>query len=189
MTSICYNQDTHCQRILYLRLQKEGQNEIHITSIPSCVDTDSARITGLGDAILFDVICTVPEGRGLFARPASSPAIAALERKRAVLQGERNLQGHAADILVRYGQRLSTEKDHGGLEVDTFLDGMLKRGSAALKETEELDAKIAELDGVIENERKKERGRPQLTGSVTAVIMANKQGSVEITLTYSMSSV
>lgn len=69
--------------------------------------------------------------------------------------------------------------------VDAFLDGMLKRGSAALKETEELDAKIAELDRVIESERKNERGRPQLTGSVTAVIIANKQGSVEITLTYS----
>lgn len=126
----------------------------------------------------------------MFARPASSPAIAALERKRAVLQGERNLQGHAADILVSYGQRLSTEMEHGGIEmVDAFLDGMFKRGSAALKQTEELDAKIAELDRVIEDERKKERGRPQLTGSVTAVIMADKQGSVEIALTYSMFSI
>lgn len=80
--------------------------------------------------------------------------------------------------------------EHGGIEmVDAFLDGMFKRGSAALKQTEELDAKIAELDRVIEDERKKERGRPQLTGSVTAVIMAKKQGSVEIALTYSMFSI
>ena len=62
----------------------EGQNEVTITSLPSCIDTDSARVTGLGDAVLFDVVCTVDDAND--AVDENTDSLKALERRRTLLE-------------------------------------------------------------------------------------------------------
>lgn len=164
----------------------DGQNELFITSLPSCIDTESARITGLGDAVLFDVVCTVEDARD--APPnADGDALKVLERRRGVLEGEKALRGCAADILVEHGHTLSAEYTTAST-VEAYLDSLLQRGSSILEQAEAIDAQLADVDKEIEKEKRrlqKERLKAAARGRVSAVIMAKHSGSAEITLTYS----
>ncbi|EJD06530.1 uncharacterized protein FOMMEDRAFT_117379 [Fomitiporia mediterranea MF3/22] len=168
---------------------EEGQNELSITSLPSCMDTDSARVTGLGDAVLFDVVCTVIDARDM---PPSSDgdALRALERRREVLEGEKSLRGRAADIMVQYGRSMNAEYTTPDV-VTSFVDTLVKRGANSLDEAKVYDEQLAELDKEIEKEKRrlqKERQKPAARGRVTAVIMAKRARKIEVTLTYMVSN-
>ncbi|KAL5504176.1 hypothetical protein ACEPAH_8249 [Sanghuangporus vaninii] len=182
-----------------------GQNELSITLLPSCIDTESARITGLGDAVLFDVVCTVDDARDV--DDTKSAALNELERRRFTLESERTLRSKAADILMQYGRSLSAEYSTTNV-VESFLDSFVRRGSYypnattqytlgdlhnligasdALKEVEILDEQIAQLGKEIAREQQKiqkERQKAATLGRVSAVIMAKRAGKAEITLTY-----
>ncbi len=50
-----------CQikRTVQLLELKQGQNEVQIKNLPSCLDQDSIRVDGIGSAVIFDVIYRV----------------------------------------------------------------------------------------------------------------------------------
>ncbi|KAI5122272.1 hypothetical protein M0805_002353 [Coniferiporia weirii] len=164
-----------------------GQNDLSITALPSCIDTESARVTGLGDAVLFDVVCTVEDHRGIDDGPtSSSDVLSALERHKGVLHGQKALRGQAADILVQFGHTLNAENNVIST-VDTFLDTLMQRGQEILEEAKDLDVQIAELEKKIKQEKTrlwKERQKSPTHGRVSAVIIAKRAGRVDITLTY-----
>ncbi|KAL5486028.1 hypothetical protein ACEPAI_7072 [Sanghuangporus weigelae] len=164
-----------------------GQNELSITSLPSCIDTESARVTGLGDAVLFDVVCTVDDARDV--DDTKSATLNELERRRFTLESEKTLRNKAADILMQYGRSLSAEYSTTN-GVESFLDSFVRRGSVVLKEVETLDEQIAQLGKEIAKEQRKiqkERQKAETLGRVSAVIMAKRAGKAEITLTYMVS--
>ncbi|KAL5525761.1 hypothetical protein ACEPAG_7098 [Sanghuangporus baumii] len=164
-----------------------GQNELSITSLPSCIDTESARVTGLGGAVLFDVVCTVDDARDV--DDTKSATLNELERRRFTLESEKTLRSKAADILMQYGHSLSAEYSTTNT-VESFLDSFVRRGSVALKEVETLDEQIAQLGKEIAKEQRKiqkERQKAETLGRVSAVIMAKRAGEAEITLTYMVS--
>ncbi|KAH8118034.1 hypothetical protein DFH11DRAFT_1571997 [Phellopilus nigrolimitatus] len=168
----------------------EGQNELSITSLPSCIDVESARVTGLSDAVLFDVVCTISDDRDVHESYIQGSKLRELERRRGVLQGERTLLYHAGDILVKYGRTMSAENNPADV-VEDFIDSLAHRGSRTLKKAEELDAQLAEVEEDIVQEKRrleKERKRAPTHGRVTAVIMAKHAGKVDITLTYMVSN-
>lgn len=165
-----------------------GQNELAITGLPSCIDTDSARVTGLGDAVLFDVVCTVVDARDADAQLAvRDDTLKTLERRRDVLQGEKALRGRAADVLIQYGLSLNAENTPVEV-VSTFMDSMVGRGSTTLEQIASLDEQVVEVEKELEKERRrleKERLKAPALGCVSTVIMAKRAGKVEVTLTYS----
>lgn len=50
-----------CQikRTVQLLELKQGQNEVQIKNLPLCLDQDSIRVDGIGNAVIFDVIYRV----------------------------------------------------------------------------------------------------------------------------------
>lgn len=165
-----------------------GQNELAITGLPSCIDTDSARITGLGDAVLFDVVCTVADARDVDAQLAArDDVLKTLERRRDVLQGEKALRGRTDDVLTKYGLSLNAENTSVEI-VSTFMESMINRGSTMLEQIASLDEQIAVVEKELEKEKRrleKERLKAPALGRVSTVIMAKRAGKVEVTLTYS----
>ena len=161
------------------------QNELSITSLPSCIDTDSARVTGLGDAVLFDVVCTVDDAED--TDDSKNAKLNELERRRSTLERQKELRTTAAEVSVRYGRTLSAE--HASAKVvESFVDSLVQRGATALKDLESIDEQIADLCKEIAKEQRriqKERQKAETRGRVSAVIMAKRGGKVEITLTYS----
>ncbi|EJD04807.1 uncharacterized protein FOMMEDRAFT_80022 [Fomitiporia mediterranea MF3/22] len=166
-----------------------GQNELSITSLSSCIDTDSARITGLGDAMLSDVICTIIDARDI---PPSSDGdvLEALERRREMLEGEKKLCSKASDMLAQYGRSMAAEYTTPDT-VTLFADSLVQRGAKSLEEAKALDEQIADLDKELEKERRrlqKERQKPAARGRVTAVIVAKRARKIEVTFTYVVSN-
>ncbi|KAJ7777562.1 hypothetical protein DFH07DRAFT_766321 [Mycena maculata] len=83
---------------------KSGSNKIKITELPSCMDTQSVRVSGLGNARLFDIACTTRD------KPSkSSEAVWLLTAKKTSVLSEKQVRNHESALLVTYGKTLSAE--------------------------------------------------------------------------------
>lgn len=168
-----------------------GQNELAITGLPSCIDTESARVTGLGDAVLFDVVCSVADAPDedvqLAAHDGLLKSLEHRRRRRDVLQGENALRERAANVLLQYG--LSLKAENTPLDVvSSAMGSVVTRGSTTLQQIASLDEEITEAEKELEKEKRrleKERLKAPTLGRVSTVIMAKSAGKVEVTLTYS----
>ncbi|TDL25849.1 hypothetical protein BD410DRAFT_784883 [Rickenella mellea] len=169
-------------RTFTLDLQK-GQNELKIYNLPSCVDLDTARLTGLGDAVLFDVVCSLEVKA---AKPTTSAKYRELQRKLSQLQGEKRVHEHEADILVNYGKTLHGEHRTNDY-VQAFLAEFVDHGKKNLEAIAELDREITEVEQEMVEETVvmiKAIGKGPTNAMVTAIITAQREGKVEVTLTY-----
>lgn len=72
--------------------QQKGQNKIEIRGLSSSIDTQTIRVSGLGDARLFDVTCTHADSKATLSLPGNPAEVkrtflvkkAALECEKAV---------------------------------------------------------------------------------------------------------
>ncbi|KAJ7765857.1 hypothetical protein DFH07DRAFT_1058781 [Mycena maculata] len=165
-------------RIFSVDLQS-GSNKIEITELPSCIDTHSVRVSGLGDARLFDVVCTARD------KPRkSSEAVRLLTAKKVSLQGERRVRDHESDLLVTYAKTLSAEHVPPA-QIGAVLQNFVDQGRKNIEAVAELDEKLVALDRQIEAERQKETiKKGASTGEVTVVVGTEAPAHVELKLTY-----
>ncbi|EIN04009.1 hypothetical protein PUNSTDRAFT_108850 [Punctularia strigosozonata HHB-11173 SS5] len=164
---------------------KVGQNRVEVTGLPSCMDTDSVRVTGLGDARLFDVICTITPSATRVSLP-HSPAeqIRRLEAKRKTLESMKHVREHEEDILTDYGKSLRGEHVSPA-DASSFLDGFIERAQKNLEALAELDEAIVQVNREIHTEKERAaKKKGDSRGEVTVVIVADQDGPVELKLTY-----
>jgi hypothetical protein len=149
------------------------------------MDNDSIRVTGLGDAHLFDVICTPSSTSPTSAPHGTAERIRLLEAKKKKIQSERLVREHEADILIDYGKSLRGE--HVSPEnAASFLDGFVERANKNLIASAELEEAIVEIDSEIKKEKDRESKKKGLAYTeVTVVVVADRDGPVELKLTYS----
>ncbi|KDQ59010.1 hypothetical protein JAAARDRAFT_128083 [Jaapia argillacea MUCL 33604] len=160
-----------------------GQNKIEIVGLPSCIDTESARVSGLGDARLFDVVCVIAD-KPASSYDGSSEAIRILEAKKAYLIKEKLVREQEAEVMLTYGKSLQGEHVTPDT-MTTFLDSFVLRGRKNLQAVSELEEKIVEIDRQIEKEQEKTTTtKGESNGKVTIVIAAENEGQVELKLTY-----
>ncbi|KAJ7650911.1 hypothetical protein FB45DRAFT_889070 [Roridomyces roridus] len=165
-------------RIFQVALQS-GSNKIEITELPSCIDTHSVRVSGLGDARLFDVVCTT---RDKSKKP--SEAVRALKAKKAALHSERRVRDHESDLLVSYAKTMTAEHVPPK-EISSILQSFVDHGRKNIDAVAELDEKLAALDLEIEAEQQKETFKKGLTtGEVTVVVGTDSAIHVDLKLTY-----
>lgn len=157
-----------------------------IKSLPSCVDLDGTRVTGLGDAVLFDVSCSLDDEED------TEQVLNAEERElllaKTALENEKRVYERKADILTTFGRSLTSEFATPAT-VGAYLEQFQSQSAEVTAAVAELDAKISKLNDEITKQRKqqaKKRNLPKTNGKVIAVIMAKRSGEVEISLTYSM---
>ncbi|KAJ6578075.1 hypothetical protein B0H19DRAFT_1122296 [Mycena capillaripes] len=170
-------------RIFSLDLQT-GNTKIEITELPSCIDTQSVRVSGLGDARLFDVVCTTRDAPGL----TSSEAVRLLKAQKLSLEGEKRVRDHESDLLVSYAKTLKGEHV-SPTQMGEFLQSFVEQGRKNLQAVAELDEKIVVVNRQIEVELQKEATRKGAsTGEVTIVLGADAEMHVNLKLTYIVSN-
>jgi hypothetical protein len=149
------------------------------------MDNDSIRVTGLGDARLFDVICTPSSTSSASSPHGAAERIRLLEAKKKRLQTEKRVREHEADILVDYGRSLRGEHI-SPKNATLFFDGFVERASKNLDATAELEEAIVDIDSEIQREKDLESKKKGLAHTeVTVVVLADQDGPVELKLTYS----
>ncbi|KAJ7503295.1 hypothetical protein B0H11DRAFT_578984 [Mycena galericulata] len=173
------SQNAEVVRIFPLDLQS-GSNKIEITELPSCIDTRSVRVSGLGDHTrLFDVVCTTRD------KPwKSSDAVRLLKAKKVSLQGERRVRDHESDLLVTYAKTLSAEYVPPA-QIGSVLSSFVEQGRKNIEAVAELDEKLVALDREIEKEVERETSKKgAAAGEVTIVVGTESATRVDLKLTY-----
>ncbi|KAJ7149928.1 hypothetical protein C8R46DRAFT_1008752 [Mycena filopes] len=166
-------------RIFSLNLQS-GNTKIEITELPSCIDTQSVRVSGLErDARLYDVVCTTRQG---FTK--ASEAVRRLRVQKAALEGEKRVRDHESDLLVTYARTLSGEHVSPD-QMGEFLQSFVEQGRKNLQAVAELDEKIVVVNRQIERELEKEVTKTGASNAqVTIVVGTDSEAHVNLKLTY-----
>ncbi|KZV72708.1 hypothetical protein PENSPDRAFT_603927 [Peniophora sp. CONT] len=166
---------------------QSGRNEVEILGLSSAIDVDSARVTGLGDARLFEVSCKIQKPESWDVSPDSaSERIRALRAKNATLSQEKRNAESAARLLREYGKSLGGQTQAvPPADADAFLDRYLARGADLARTCARLDEEMLQIQREIQKisaEGSAVKGKTD--GRVTAVIMAKAQTEVVLKLTY-----
>ncbi|PBK67849.1 hypothetical protein ARMSODRAFT_937831 [Armillaria solidipes] len=164
---------------------KVGQNTVEIRGLPSTIDTHSVRVSGLGDARLFDVVCKFGNNKSTAYAPDSlAETIRILKAKKSVLESEKRVREHEADILVQYAKSLTGEFV-APVQMTQFLQSFVEQGRKNTEAVSSIDEKIIEIDRLLEIEADKSTLRKgTLTGEVHVVVGATAPESIQMQITY-----
>ncbi|CAE6457900.1 unnamed protein product [Rhizoctonia solani] len=164
---------------------KEGQNHIRIERLPSCVNEDSVRVDGTGNAVIFDVVYHAPS----HDRSRQASTTTNLRRSLETLQKERTIAREQSEFLGNYGRTLDS-KSVNIEDVQRFLDMFGSRQLAVSKRIQELDAQINKAQEQLDEAQRKEyedsRGA-QRRAAIAVTVLAGTDGSAELMLTYVVS--
>ncbi|TFY63210.1 hypothetical protein EVG20_g6412 [Dentipellis fragilis] len=177
------SQKAEVVRVVSLSVEK-GQNKIDICGLSGSIDTESARVTGLGDVKVFDVVCSIGHHSQDFSSESTSEVIRALKAKKASLVSQKAASTSASWILANYASTLKA--DHISPEqADAFYDTFLTRANTAIQKDVELDEEILQLDRKIDNlDKAGSEKKGKADGKVSVVLMASEPAEVELHLTY-----
>lgn len=100
----------------------------------STIDTESVRISGLGDARLLDIVTTVKNASVEDVSPTSSDeVIRTLEEKIAALESATTIREQESALLIKYGETLTGEHV-SPVQMDNFLTTYVDREKKVLEE-------------------------------------------------------
>lgn len=154
---------------------------IEVTGLSSVTDTESLRVSGLGNARLLVVNCL----REQFAEISESDPIRALKSQNHELQAERDARKAEVDILKGFGGKMGDKPDLTPDQANAFTDTLFEKTLACAESVKALDDKITEVKRRI-NKAESERAGSALVKAVITVV-ANDDGPVQLTLTYRQS--
>lgn len=143
------------------------------------------RVSGLGDARLFDVVCKFGNNKSTtYASDSLAETIRILKAKKSVLESEKRVREHEADILVQYGKSLTGEFV-APVQMAQFLQSFVEQGRKNTEAVSSIDEKIIEIDRLLEIEVDKSSLRKgTLTGEVHIVVGATAPESIQMQITY-----
>ncbi|KAH9000882.1 hypothetical protein EDB86DRAFT_470656 [Lactarius hatsudake] len=170
-------------RVFDLSLQP-GQSKIQISHLPGSIDTDSARVSGLGDAQLSDVVCSVGRGIEEIDPLSTGEVVRKLRAKKKALVQDREALDGISDTMVNYSKTLAGDTvspDRAG----KFFDTLLTRSQTLRTTRVELEEEILQLTRQIDVlSSAEERKQGKSDGEVTVVIVAKQATEIALKLTY-----
>ncbi|KAG5720441.1 Protein F37C4.5 [Termitomyces sp. T112] len=169
---------------------KAGQTKVEISGLSESIDTQSVRVSGLEQARLYDVVCTIGGGKDMSYVPDSpSEIIRLLQVKKHALESEKRVREHEADLLMNYAKTLSGEHVLPN-QMNTFLESFVERGRKNIKDIAELDEKIIALGRQIERETEKGIAKKcSVQGEVIIILGTDNPSVVDLKLTYVVGNV
>ncbi|KAA1476569.1 hypothetical protein DENSPDRAFT_843554 [Dentipellis sp. KUC8613] len=177
------SQKAEVVRVVSLSVKK-GQNKIDICDLPGSIDTESVRVTGLGDVKVFDVVCSVGHPSQDLPSESTSEVIRALKAKKGSLLSQKAASTSASWILANYASTLKAEHTSPD-QADAFYDTFMTRAKASIQKDVEFDEEILQLDRKINKlEREGSEKKGKTDGKVSVVLMASEPAEVELHLTY-----
>ncbi|KAH9059611.1 hypothetical protein EDB87DRAFT_1684673 [Lactarius vividus] len=170
-------------RVFDLSLQS-GQSKIQISHLPGSIDTDSARVSGLGDAQLSDVVCSVGRGIDEIDPLSTSEVVRKLKAKKSALVGDRDALDDISDTMVNYSKTLAGDTvspDRAGKFFDTLLTRSQTLRTTRVEVEEEILQLTRQID-VLSSAEERKQGKSD--GEVTVVIVAKQATEIALKLTY-----
>ncbi|KAG8989706.1 hypothetical protein FRB94_011323 [Tulasnella sp. JGI-2019a] len=184
--SVYQSDRAEIRRLLPVDL-KTGQNEVCIERLPNCLDRESIRVEGLGNAVIFDVIyhSSLNDG-GADKDTPENKAYIETGKRISKLQTEKTTVEEQIKMLDSYSTTMKADRvDHSKLA--SFLKLYEERKRKLNESLQSLDEKI-QLAEETEKEQKetlllddasKKRGV-----KVTVVVLADEDGPAELSLSY-----
>ncbi|KAG8758986.1 hypothetical protein FRC14_006964 [Serendipita sp. 396] len=167
---------------------KTGDNVIEIAHLPHTMDTESLRVSGIGQAILSDVVSITPKTPGSkYGSAGNSDKLVALEEEKELVNRQKQILDHQAKILVTYSQSITGESVNpdGMLE---FLQNFAAAGDQNSKASVQLESRLRQLEREIEkeiNDPEEEHDSSHLRNiKIKLTITAAEDHVAEISLTY-----
>jgi N-terminal domain of unknown function (DUF4140) len=167
---------------------QEGQSKIQIRRLPDSIDTESARVSGLSDAQLFDVVCSIRPGSEEIDSASTAEVVRKLNARKEVLVKDVDTIDDISATMGRYSKSLAGDSV-GPRQAEIFFESLLSRSRALTSTRADLEEEILQLSRQIDalsSAEKKKQGKTD--GEVSMVIMAKKAIDIELRLTYRMSS-
>ncbi|QRV93241.1 hypothetical protein RhiJN_21259 [Ceratobasidium sp. AG-Ba] len=169
---------------------KKGQNHIGVERLPSCINDNSIRVEGTGNAIIFDVVYHRQSSWSTPSSPDNPFVEAADEYRRALeaLRKEREVAKQQSLYLESYGKALDNKSV---ADVERFLDMFAPRQLAVAKHMQDLDVKISQAEKAYSEAQAKTRGDPQDANrrtKITVTVLSEADGEAELFITYVVSN-
>ncbi|KAG8719091.1 hypothetical protein FRC09_011628 [Ceratobasidium sp. 395] len=171
---------------------KQGQNHVDIERLPTCINEDSIRVDGTGNAVIFDVVYHSPYNQSRVPKSGDyhQQAFAEASRTLESLRKEREVTKEQSNFLDSYGKTLDS-KNINIEDVERFLDMFGPRQVAVAKRIQELDVQIEQAQKeyneaqakIYEDQRGAKRGT-----RITVTVLAEVDGEAELMLTYVVSN-
>ncbi|KAG8905841.1 hypothetical protein FRB99_008143 [Tulasnella sp. 403] len=169
------------QRVIPVEL-KDGQNEVCIERLPSCMDEDSIRVEGLGNAVIFDVIFSPPPA----PNPPENDELIALEKQIAALTSERTVLQEQQVVLADYASSMTAEETDSS-SLAEFLVLHKERSQKIHNSLQDVNEKLEAARGaagalrktLMVDEEAERRG-----AKVTVIVLAEEDGKAELSLWY-----
>ena len=146
-----------------------------IQNLPTSIDTESVRISGLGNVRLADVVCTNTVRNGVLISNQSEALRALLQRKSSI-ESHRRVHEYEAELLVLYGKTLHGDHVHPK-DFEAFLSSFVEQGKKSLTSFNEYTAQILRLEKEIDEQIKKDN-----EGFDTGIKQGGQDGRVEVIL-------
>ncbi|RPD69923.1 hypothetical protein L226DRAFT_515152 [Lentinus tigrinus ALCF2SS1-7] len=164
---------------------QSGRNIIEVSGLSNAIDADSPRIHGLPENVsVLDICCDVRSGRsaGINAR---SEMIEKLRSQKRELSTEKSM--HREEYEALEGSiRSPLQAGMSPKDMNAFLDSFLARKRLAVKNMQEIDTRIADLEREIASLEKTSK-RDSALGAVTVTADAKDDCSADFQLTYLVS--
>ena len=171
-------------KTLNTRLLQPGQSKIQISHLPGSIDTESARVSGLGDAQLSDVVCSVGQVIEEIDTQSTSEVIRKLQVKKDALVDDRISLDGIAGTLIGYSKTLVGDTVSPN-RAEKFFENLLTRSQTLRSQRVEMEEEILQLTRKIDLlSSAEERKQGKSDGEVTVVIMAKQATEIELKLTY-----
>jgi len=151
---------------------------IEVTGLSSVTDTESLRVSGLGNARFLVVNCL----RERFAQISESDPIRNLKSQKRELRVERDAKKVEIEILKGFGDKMGDKPDITPDQANSFADTLFEKTLACAETVAALDDKIEEIERRINKAESEKAGSAFVKAVIT--IVANDDGPVQLTLTY-----
>lgn len=154
---------------------------IEVTGLSSVTDTESLRVSGLGNARLLVVNCL----RERFTEISESDPIRVPKSQKHELRAERDARKAEVEILKGFGDKMGDKLDITPDQANTFADTLLQKTLDCAEVVASLDDKIEKIGRKI-NKAESEKAGSAFVKAVI-IITANDDGPVQLKLTYRQS--
>ena len=152
-----------------------------MTGLSSLTDTESLRVSGLGNARLLVVNCLHER----FAEISESDPIRILNSQKRELQAERDARRAEIDTLKGFGDKIGDMPEITPDQANTFAHTLFKKTLACAQVVAALDDKIKEVERKINKAESEKAGSTFVKAVIT--IVANDDGPAQLKLAYRQS--
>ncbi|KAJ7596911.1 hypothetical protein C8J56DRAFT_773295, partial [Mycena floridula] len=136
---------------------KAGTNKIHVLQLPSTIDTESVRISGLTSvARLSDAFAQQSLLLLATLNQLAWPAIKSLLSQKSLYASQKRVHEHEAELLVLYGKSLSSKAEQSLKDFEGFLKSFVDQGKRNLDAVEAINLKMNQLQVQIDQQSEKD---------------------------------